>query len=196
LGERHKTDLHLARNTNNDGSGSRNVINTFFRKGTENENRFTSGMSSSGRTQGVALGNTANGRSRPAGKEMVCGEVFGNICKREIIRSVVVFRNAKEYHRILQVMQVSIRLKKSGNVIICTRYEGRECGHIHILHDCSKHRGQCRCSFMQTSDLFTMLKERFGQETSSMETCYGSSFISTRMCGKSHTFSSKGEEQE
>jgi hypothetical protein len=61
LVKRHKTDLHLARHTNNDGSGSRNGLNTFFRKGTQNENRFTLEMSSSGKTQGMALGNTANG---------------------------------------------------------------------------------------------------------------------------------------
>jgi hypothetical protein len=48
----------------------------------------------------------------------------------------------------------------------------------------------------KASDLFTMLKERFGQETSSTQTSYVSSFISTRMGGKSHTFSSKDEEQE
>jgi hypothetical protein len=48
----------------------------------------------------------------------------------------------------------------------------------------------------KASDLFTMLKDRFGQETSSTQTCYVSSFISTRMVGKSHTFSSKAEELE
>lgn len=71
--------------------------------------------------------------------------------KREIVRSVCFFNSLRHLSAICTKLGSSRRpYLGPGLRIIGIHYENEErtCGHIHILHDCNRNRGSCRCTFL------------------------------------------------
>lgn len=80
-----------------------------------------------------------------------------------IIRDVIPYGCRTERDRVFQQISRPIHLRTRGIRIISTHAESTylcidpttgeekedEIGHIHIVHDCTYHRGSCRCAFMQ-----------------------------------------------
>jgi hypothetical protein len=74
-------------------------------------------------------------------------KLFAQLLSSEIPKNIGLFT----------VLQGSVRSRQTGGVIIIsthsdtTKQQGQgSSGHIHIVHDCTKHHGQCRCSFLQS----------------------------------------------
>lgn len=80
--------------------------------------------------------------------ESVARRIKEGFRKRDFIRSIVTWRSVDELARINRILDTYKPGTGTGVIIWGKHWEGADCGHTHIYHDCNKNHGQCRCSFI------------------------------------------------